>query len=77
MAHVSRPKAPCWLCITGRHLKLPTTLAMRWPMPVCQARDTGIQHGKFVFEAKPEDANKGRALARMMQELPFPGGARS
>jgi trehalose 6-phosphate phosphatase len=32
-----------------------------------------IQHGKFVFEAKPEDANKGRALARMMQELPFSG----
>ena len=32
-----------------------------------------IQHGKFVFEAKPEDANKGRALARMMQEAPFAG----
>lgn len=32
-----------------------------------------IQHGKFVFEAKPEDANKGRALARMMQEAPFSG----
>ena len=32
-----------------------------------------IQHGKFVFEAKPEDANKGRALARMMQEVPFSG----
>jgi trehalose 6-phosphate phosphatase len=32
-----------------------------------------IQHGKFVFEAKPEDANKGRALARMMQEMPFTG----
>ena len=32
-----------------------------------------IQHGKFVFEAKPEDANKGRALARMMQDAPFSG----
>ncbi|MEO1964558.1 trehalose-phosphatase [Hyphomonas sp.] len=32
-----------------------------------------IQHGKFVFEAKPEDANKGRALARMMQDVPFSG----
>lgn len=32
-----------------------------------------IQHGKFVFEAKPEDANKGHALARMMQETPFAG----
>ncbi|MEZ5999538.1 trehalose-phosphatase [Hyphomonas sp.] len=32
-----------------------------------------IQHGKFVFEAKPENANKGRALAHMMQEVPFAG----
>ena len=32
-----------------------------------------LQHGKFVFEAKPEDANKGRALVRMMLEPPFAG----
>ena len=32
-----------------------------------------IQHGKFVFEAKPQDANKGHALARMMHEAPFAG----
>jgi trehalose 6-phosphate phosphatase len=32
-----------------------------------------IQHGKFVYEAKPADANKGSALARMMQEAPFSG----
>ena len=32
-----------------------------------------VQHGKFVFEAKPEDANKGRALAHMMQAAPFAG----
>jgi trehalose 6-phosphate phosphatase len=28
---------------------------------------------KFVFEAKPQNANKGRALARMMLEPPFAG----
>ena len=32
-----------------------------------------LQHGKFVFEAKPQDANKGRALTRMMLDAPFAG----
>lgn len=32
-----------------------------------------LQHGKFVFEAKPEGANKGRAIARMMRQAPFAG----
>lgn len=30
-----------------------------------------LQAGKFVFEAKPGDANKGQALARLMQQAPF------
>jgi len=32
-----------------------------------------LQSGKFVFEAKPQGANKGRALARLMQRAPFAG----
>ena len=32
-----------------------------------------LQHGKFVFEAKPEGANKGRALERCMHRKPFIG----
>lgn len=32
-----------------------------------------VQHGKFVFEAKPETANKGKAIARMMDVAPFAG----
>ncbi|MEZ5946887.1 MAG: trehalose-phosphatase [Hyphomonas sp.] len=32
-----------------------------------------LQSGKLVFEAKPEGANKGKALARMMQDAPFAG----
>ncbi len=32
-----------------------------------------VQHGKFVFEAKPETANKGKAIARMMDVSPFAG----
>jgi len=32
-----------------------------------------VQHGKFVFEAKPETANKGKAIARMMGTAPFAG----
>ncbi|MCI4644465.1 MAG: trehalose-phosphatase [Hyphomonadaceae bacterium] len=32
-----------------------------------------LQSGKMVFEAKPSHAHKGRALARMMQQVPFSG----
>ncbi|MEM6667548.1 MAG: trehalose-phosphatase [Pseudomonadota bacterium] len=32
-----------------------------------------LQHGKMVFEVKPDGAHKGRALARMMQGAPFAG----
>ena len=32
-----------------------------------------VQHGKFVFEAKPEGANKGKALERLMAHAPFAG----
>ena len=32
-----------------------------------------LQNGKFVYEAKPEAANKGKALARLMQRAPFAG----
>ena len=32
-----------------------------------------LQHGKFVFEAKPDGANKGRALTQMMRKVPFEG----
>lgn len=32
-----------------------------------------VQHGKFVFEAKPETANKGKAISRMMEVAPFAG----
>jgi len=32
-----------------------------------------VQHGKFVFEAKPETVNKGKAIARMMDVPPFAG----
>ncbi len=32
-----------------------------------------LQNGKFVFEAKPDGANKGRALERRMREAPFIG----
>lgn len=32
-----------------------------------------LQHGKFVFEAKPEGANKGKALLGLMQKAPFAG----
>ena len=32
-----------------------------------------LQHGKFVFEAKPEGANKGVALSRLMRSAPFLG----
>jgi trehalose 6-phosphate phosphatase len=32
-----------------------------------------IQHGKFVIEAKPASANKGRALIAMMKRAPFAG----
>ncbi|MCA8897580.1 MAG: trehalose-phosphatase [Hyphomonas sp.] len=32
-----------------------------------------LQAGKFVFEAKPGDANKGKALERLMQQSPFCG----
>ena len=32
-----------------------------------------LQNGKFVFEAKPGGANKGKALARLMQREPFAG----
>ncbi len=32
-----------------------------------------LQHGKMVFELKPEHANKGHALERMMQDVPFCG----
>lgn len=37
------------------------------------AEGYSLQNGKFVFEAKPQGANKGRALARMMQREPFAG----
>jgi len=37
------------------------------------AEGYSLQNGKFVFEAKPEGANKGRALARLMQRAPFAG----
>lgn len=32
-----------------------------------------LQSGKFVFEAKPDGANKGRALERRMRDAPFAG----
>ena len=37
------------------------------------AEGYSLQNGKFVFEAKPEGANKGRALAHLMQRTPFAG----
>lgn len=35
--------------------------------------DYTLQAGKMVFELKPSAANKGKALARMMQAAPFAG----
>lgn len=38
-----------------------------------ETEDYTLQAGKMVFELKPSAANKGKALARMMQAAPFAG----
>ena len=40
---------------------------------VAQTSDMAVQRGKRVVEAKPRDANKGRALRAFLAERPFEG----
>ena len=48
-------------------------LAERLGEAVSVAQGYSLQHGKMVFEAKPDIAHKGTALANMMQRAAFAG----
>jgi trehalose 6-phosphate phosphatase len=52
---------------------LAATLAEAVAASASDVTGYSTQHGKFVIEAKPANANKGRALIAMMKRAPFAG----